>query len=202
MESPWFRMTLEMPEVPFRMRPLRPLTDEELERLSARQDVLHIEREPNGELEVRLVGGTIAGAVATDLMCELYAWSDDAGVGRVLPNVGYFLSDGSMRGPRVSWVTEATYAVHKEREGDGFLRGAPPFVIEVVSLQRTPQEWRERMEIWMENGVELGWLFDPSRKTVEVYRAGRAMEERHEPATMCGEGPIAGFVLELGKVWG
>jgi Uma2 family endonuclease len=201
MENAWFRMALEIPEVPFRMRPTRTLTDKELERLSARQDVLHIEREPNGELEVRLIGGTTAGILAADILLELCNWNERAGTGRVMPNVGYFLDEGSMRGPRISWVSEAQFAQHKDRNEGGFVYGAPPFVIEVTSLQRELQEWRERMEMWCRNGVELGWLVDPSRMTVEIYRPGRAMEEKHRQSAVRGDGLVDGFVLELGNLW-
>jgi Uma2 family endonuclease len=202
MEDRYFNMMLEMPLVPFRMRPAQPLTDEQLERFSAQQDVLHIEREPDGELEVRLVGGMMAGAVASDLLVDLANWNELAGAGKVLPNVGYFLTDGSMRGPRISWVSKAQFAEVKARRKDGFIYGAPPFVIEVVSSQRKPGEWRKRMKMWLANGVELAWLVDPSRKTVEIYRPGKAMEEQEGHTAVYGEGPVGGFVLELGKVWG
>jgi Uma2 family endonuclease len=203
MEDAYFTMMLEMPLVPFVMQPVRPLTDEQLERFSAQQDVLHVEREPTGELDVRLIGGTTASLVGTDVMFALYDWNEASGGGLVLPNVGYFLADGSMRGPRISWVPQAQYADFEVRRKDGFIYGAPPFVAEVVSFQRTRGEWRSRMEMWIGNGVELAWLVDPQRKVVEVYRAGQEKPDVLEGVTsVYGEGPVCGFVLELGKVWG
>jgi len=201
-EDAHFTMMLEMPQVPFVMRLARPLTDDQLERFCERQEVLHIEKEPNGDLDVRLIGGTTAGAVGTDILLELCNWNEHAKAGRVLPNVGYLLADGSMRGPRISWIPEAWFAEHKARKDDGFIGGAPAFVVEVVSLQRKPREWRSRMEMWISNGVELGWLFDPEPKTVEIYRPGREPEVLEGGSAVEGEGPVAGFVLELGKVWG
>jgi Uma2 family endonuclease len=201
MEDCYFNMMLEMPLVPFRMRPARPLTNEQLERFSAQQDVLHVEREPDGELDVRLVGGITAGAVGTDVLVALCNWNEDSKTGRVLPNVGYFLADESMRGPRISWIPEAVWAEHRARNEDGFIYGPPPFVAEVVSRQRTPSEWRSRMQMWIRNGVQLAWLFDPSRKTVEIYRQGREPEVLDGGSAVEGEGPVAGFVLELRNIW-
>jgi Uma2 family endonuclease len=202
MQDAHFNMLLEMPQVPFVMRPARALTDDELERFCERQEVLHIEKEPNGELDVRLISGTTTGMVGGGILCALGNWNEGSKAGQVLPNVGYFLADGSMRGPRISWISEALWVEHKARKEDGFIYGAPSFVVEVVSFQRTPGEWRSRMEMWIRNGVELAWLFDPSRKTVEIYRPGQAMEEQVGHSAVYGEGPVGGFVLELGKVWG
>jgi Uma2 family endonuclease len=61
---------------------------------------------------------------------------------------------------------------------------------------------QEKMREWIANGAELAWLIDPSRKTVEVYRPGREVEVLEGGSAVEGEGPVAGFVLELGKVWG
>ena len=51
------------------------------------------------------------------------------------------------------------------------------------------------------NGAELAWLLDPSRKTVEIYRPGREVEVLEGGSAVEGDGPVAGFVLELGRIW-
>jgi Uma2 family endonuclease len=58
------------------------------------------------------------------------------------------------------------------------------------------------MSRWIGYGAELAWLVDPSRKAVEIYRPGREPEVLEGRSAVQGEGPVAGFVLELGKVWG
>jgi len=37
---------------------------------------------------------------------------------------------------------------------------------------------------------------------VEIYRAGRKPELLEVESAVVGEGPVAGFVLELGRIWG
>jgi Uma2 family endonuclease len=49
--------------------------------------------------------------------------------------------------------------------------------------------------------VSLAWLIDPKARTVEIYRTGAAPEVLTEPAEVVGEGPVAGFVLKMARVW-
>jgi len=60
---------------------------------------------------------------------------------------------------------------------------------------------REKMQEYVANGVLLGWLIDPVDRTVTVYRPGRAPEILSNPVTASGEGPVAGFVLDLERVF-
>jgi Uma2 family endonuclease len=56
------------------------------------------------------------------------------------------------------------------------------------------------MEEYLANEVQLGWLIDPIAHTIEIYRPGRAPEILDNPATVSGEGPVQGFVLDLSGV--
>ena len=58
------------------------------------------------------------------------------------------------------------------------------------------------MGIWIANGAELGWLIDPSRKVVEIYRAGQEPECLVEPTSVQGDGPVLGFELVMARIWG
>jgi len=60
---------------------------------------------------------------------------------------------------------------------------------------------KTKMTEWIENGAQLGWLLDPDRRTVYVYRPDREPEQLINPESIAGEGPVAGFVLELARVW-
>ena len=75
-------------------------------------------------------------------------------------------------------------------------------MIEVRSESDRLPEARSKMAQWIAYGVELGWLIDPTRKVVEICRPGRDTEVLEGGSAVEGEGPVAGFVLELGKVWG
>jgi Uma2 family endonuclease len=57
------------------------------------------------------------------------------------------------------------------------------------------------MREWIANGAQLAWLIDPSRRAVEIFRPDRESEIREDVTQIEGEGPVAGFVLDLSPVW-
>jgi len=82
-----------------------------------------------------------------------------------------------------------------------FLPLAPDFVVELTSPTDRLPRVRKKMEVWLGNTVKLGWIIDADRRTAYVYRACRQPEKLVEPAQLKGEGPVAGFVLELAEIW-
>ena len=78
----------------------------------------------------------------------------------------------------------------------------PEFVVEVRSPRDRLAAQRRKMERWLNYGAELAWLIDPRRKVVEIYRPGREPELVEGAGAVYGEGPVAGFVLELWRIWG
>jgi len=60
---------------------------------------------------------------------------------------------------------------------------------------------KAKMQEYIENGAQLGWLIDPRKKKVYVYRPGLSVEELDEPETVRGEPLLKGFVLPVAKLW-
>jgi len=52
----------------------------------------------------------------------------------------------------------------------------------------------------MGNGAQLGWLIDPETRTVEIYRPEGAIEVVTNAASLSGDGPVQGFILDLHPV--
>jgi Uma2 family endonuclease len=47
----------------------------------------------------------------------------------------------------------------------------------------------------------LGWLIDPQRRRVAIYRLGQAVEILESPVSLSGEDVLLGFVLNLENIW-
>ena len=61
---------------------------------------------------------------------------------------------------------------------------------------------QKKMAEYVANGAQLGWLIDPVKQQVFVYRPGAAVEHLKNPPTLSGEPVLAGFTLELARIWG
>jgi Uma2 family endonuclease len=73
-------------------------------------------------------------------------------------------------------------------------------VIELLSESDTLERSGEKMQDWIANGAQLGWLIDPYQQQILVYRPGAVME-RISGNELAGECPVQGFVLNLARVW-
>ena len=57
-----------------------------------------------------------------------------------------------------------------------------------------------KMTEYMANGSQLGWLIDPASRRVTIYRP-EGITTLEAPTHLSGEGPVAGFVLDLKYIW-
>ena len=57
------------------------------------------------------------------------------------------------------------------------------------------------MEEYIANGCQLGWLIDPNKMQVHVYRPGQPEQILDNPQTVSGDPELPGFVLDLEPVW-
>ncbi|ASC73985.1 hypothetical protein XM38_049590 [Halomicronema hongdechloris C2206] len=57
------------------------------------------------------------------------------------------------------------------------------------------------MQEYQENGVRLGWLFNPQDQQVEIYRLGQSIETLQAPQQLSGEAVLPGFVLHLTRIF-
>jgi len=77
----------------------------------------------------------------------------------------------------------------------------PDFVVELTSPSDRLSRVKAKMRQWIENGAQLGWLIDADRRAIYIYRPGLEPEQQVDVDTISGEGPVEGFVLELGDIW-
>ncbi|MDJ0728501.1 MAG: Uma2 family endonuclease [Crocosphaera sp.] len=182
------------------------ITPEQFEQLASAEQLTRMELTKDGELIIMSPTGGTAGRKNSRLIQQLRNWADIEQKGEVFDSSTVFiLPNGARRSPDVSWIKIDRWNQLTIAQQDGFPPLAPDFVIELVShsdiKNQRYSDLQAKMQEYLENGVQLGWLIEPSAKTVEIYRLGQKREILNHPQTLSGEAVLPGFILDLTEIW-
>jgi Uma2 family endonuclease len=179
------------------------LTEEEYFELCAEFEDYFVEYSADGTVIIMPGTDFETSTRVGEVNFQLQLWAREQGRGRVSgPDGSFLFPNGARREPDAAWVDAERWKASKAKApGKRVPVFAPEFVIEVRSPEQRAQTQREKMEEYIANGVLLGWLIDPLERTVAIYRPGREPEVVMNPAEVAGEGPVAGFVLKLDRVF-
>ena len=175
--------------------------DELLEFCQLNRD-LRIERTAQGSLSIMPPTGFDTGDRNSEISTQLRIWAKQDGSGRTVDSSGgYRLPNDAVRSPDASWIRKDRLATLPPEAFEGFLPLCPDFALELRSPSDRLATVQAKMVEYMENGAQLGWLIDPSDRTVHIYRPGKPVERLRAPASVSGEDVLPGFELLLGEVW-
>lgn len=133
---------------------------------------------------------------------ELDFWAERDGKGISFnASGGFSLPDGSIRSADAAWLSSQKWNSLTREQQSKFVPFCPEFVIELRSPGDSVSDLESKMDEWMANGTELAWLIDPELKIAVIDRPGRAPETLQEPQVLRGEDPVAGFVLNMQRLW-
>jgi Uma2 family endonuclease len=187
---------------PFRFRPESPMSDEDLMRFCAANDIARVEREVNGEILVMSPAGNRTGRRNAAIIGALDTWSQKDGRGYVFDSsTGFSLPDGSMRSPDAAWIEAGRWNALSKADQNRFSPICPDFLVELRSETDDLAKLEAKMEQWIANGAQVAWLIDPERQVVAVYRPGDRPAVHRHPASVQGNGVVAGFELVMARIW-
>ena len=163
---------------------------------------LRMERNAEASIAVMTPAGGETGARNGLVVDALYRWAEEDGTGVVFDSsTGFELPNGAVRAPDAAWVPRNRLARLSPKAKERFLPLCPDFVIELLSPSDSRAVARQKMEEYRANGARLGWLIDPARRQVAIYRADGSLEQRSEPDVVTGETVLPGFSLDLAAIW-
>jgi Uma2 family endonuclease len=103
--------------------------------------------------------------------------------------------------PDASWVQKSRLALLTAKQKERFMPLCPDFVVEVASPSDSLAELQAKMDEYMANGAQLGWLLVPATRTAHIYRPGEPATSLADATTIAGDPVLPGFTLDLGPVW-
>jgi Uma2 family endonuclease len=182
------------------------VTPEQFEQLAYAEQLARMELTKDGELVIMSPTGGEAGRKNRRLTQQIGNWTDRNGTGEAFDSSTVFtLPNGARRSPDVSWITLDKWNALTLKEKQGFPPIVPDFVIELVSpsdlKNQRYKDLQAKMQEYINNGVQLGWLIEPEAKTVEIYRIGSSVEILENPQTLSGENILPEFVLNLNEIF-
>lgn len=179
--------------------PLTRLTDDEFFELCQHNPTVRLERNADHEIVFMPPAGTESSRKSGEVYAQLWLWNRQHQLGYAFESsAGFTLPDGSVRSPDASWVPKAAYDALPEGQRRRFPPVCPTFVVEVRSPSDGLAPLRRKMEIYLANGAQLGFLLDPTAETATIYRPGQEPEEVSSFAgSLSAEPALPGFALDL-----
>ena len=178
------------------------VSDEKFAELCQLNPELQIERTSEGELVIMSPTGGKSGRRNSKLNAQTTNWAERDGTGQVFDSSTLFsLPNGARRSPDLSWIRNKRWDALTLEQQEQFPPLCPDFVVELRSRTDLLKQQQEKMEEYIKNGAQLGWLIDPLERTVHIYRPGVAVETLNDPATVSGEPLLKGFVLDVQALW-
>ena len=182
--------------------PIVKLTHKQFHDLCAANPDTKLELTAHGELVVMSPTGGETGAWNSDLNLELGLWNRQTRSGKVFDSsTGFSLPQGSERSPDLAWIPLEKWNALAPDQRRSFLPLCPDFLIELLSPSDSWSQGMEKMAEYQDNGCRLGWLIDPQRRHVAIYRIGQPVEILQNPVSLSGEDVLWGFVLDLAVLW-
>ena len=165
-------------------------------------DGFRVERMADGCVVIMAPTGIESGYQNSKLTARLSAWAERDGRGAVFDSsTEFILPDGSAFAPDASWIAWDRIRQLSPKQKRKFPRLVPEFIIELMSPSDRLAQAKRKMQLWIDNGVQLAWLIDPDHRTVTIYRPNAEPEVLKDVERVTGDGPVNGFVLELNDIW-
>ena len=179
------------------------LTDEEIDQWfvdlekANEENGLHLEMTCDGELIISPMVNRDGGMAEGQFFVRLFVWAEAHAGEAYGPNANMRLPDGSRIRPDALWLSPEQVASLPPVSEGGAITVCPAFVAEIVSSTDTLPPLQRKMERYIANGAQLGWLIDPYRRQVHVYQPGVDVEILDDPETVSGDPVMPGFVFAV-----
>ncbi len=184
------------------MTPAVPMTQDQFFDFCQQNPDKRFERTAEGELIIMAPSGLDGGFRDAEVCVQLSIWAKAVGKGKVVgSSAGFILPNGANRAPDAAWLTDEQLASLTPEQRRKFPPLCPFFLIEVRSPSDALKKVQEKMDEYIANGCQFGWLIDPDRQQIHVYRPGQPVQVLDNPQTVSGDPELPGFVLDLEPVW-
>lgn len=202
-------LTINLPRNGNRLTPYirstegKKISDRDFEEFCRENPDLKVEQNATGEIIVMPPTGGTTGNRNAVLNFRFGKWveeNNEKGL-QFDSSTVFVLPSGAKRSPDLSWVQMKRWNALTKEQQDKFPPLCPDFVVELRPKTDSLKTLQAKMREYIENGAQLGWLIDPTKRKVYVYRPNKEVEILNEPKEISGEPLLPEFTLELKDFW-
>jgi Uma2 family endonuclease len=154
----------------------------------------------DGRVETKMSPQKKHGRLQKRLVSHLDAHSEPRDLGESFPELRCTFAGRSII-PDVAFLLDE----HIETDDEGVILDPTPWPpdihVEIVSPDQSVRKCREKLTFSTANGCPLGWLIDPIRQTVDVYRPGREPERIADDGALEGDPVLPGYRLPVAELF-
>jgi Uma2 family endonuclease len=181
---------------------LKKVNNQEFFEFCQRNPEWQMELTSAGDLLIMPPTGGETGRINFNLTVFFGAWVAANGTGIGFDSsTGFTLPNGAKRSPDLAWVTRARWEALTVEEREAFPPLCPDFVVEIRSRSDSIDALQTKMDEYLANGTQLGWLIDPLEKKVYIYRPSAAVDCLENPQSIAGDPVLPGFTLDVQRLW-
>ena len=168
-------------------------------------DLNEANRELVGKLELTSEGALLISPMQSkrgsreeaEFIIDLGVWTRAHGGEAHGSRLGIRISEGNRYAPDAAWLSPEQLASYTPSEETWLLDFCPYFVVEIMSRNDSQASAQRKMRDYVDHGATLGWLIDPFRRRVHIYRPGVDVVVLDDPETVSGEPDLPGFVFDV-----
>ena len=155
----------------------------------------------NGELIMAPSPNTAHQIVCLNLASLVNGFVKEGGLGQVfIAPLDVVLSNVNVVQPDLLFISNARQHILTEAN----VQGAPDLVVEILSPSTASRDWRAKMDLYAEHGVQEYWVVDPEAQRVWVMaRTEDTLTEvaNYGPADTLTSPTLPGFTANLSEVF-
>ena len=158
-------------------------------------------RELVGKLELTSEGALLISPMPNrsgsksevEITAELAIWARVQGGEAHGSRLGIRLPNGDRYAPDAAWLSPEQLASYTPSDEIRLLDFCPYFVVEIMSRNDSIASAQRKMRDYVDHGSTLGWLIDPFRRQVQVYRPNSDPVVLDDPEVVSGDPDLPGF---------
>ena len=178
------------------------LTPEQFFRLCSDNPDFRLELTAQKEIVIMSPSGLESDWKSGEAFGQLREWAKRDRTGMAFgPSAGYTLPNGAVRSPDVSWLRKEKWNALTPAERRRFAPVSPDFVIELRSPSDALSEQQAKMAEYIDNGAKLGFLIDPVKGRLYIYRPGQRTRWLKKPGSVSGDPELPALTLDLTEIW-